>query len=42
MLGYARRMAPRLEDVDVNQAVSQMIELLENYARIYRQDAWKG
>ncbi|HBF42757.1 MAG TPA: two-component sensor histidine kinase, partial [Desulfobacteraceae bacterium] len=34
MLGYARRMEPRLEDVDVNETVNQTISLLENYARI--------
>jgi two-component system NtrC family sensor kinase len=33
MLGYARRMEPRLEDVDVNQTVNQTVDLLENYAR---------
>lgn len=34
MLGYARRMEPRLEDVDVNQSINQTISLLANYARI--------
>jgi two-component system NtrC family sensor kinase len=34
MLGYARRMEPRLEDVDVNKTLLQTISLLENYARI--------
>jgi two-component system NtrC family sensor kinase len=34
MLGYARRMEPRLEDVDINQTLSQTIDILENYARI--------
>jgi two-component system NtrC family sensor kinase len=33
MLGYARRMEPRLEDVDVNQTVDQTITLLESFAR---------
>jgi two-component system NtrC family sensor kinase len=33
MLGYARRMEPRLEDVDVNQTIHQTVDLLENYAR---------
>ena len=33
MLGYARRMEPRLEDVDVNDTVKQTIGLLDNYAR---------
>jgi two-component system NtrC family sensor kinase len=34
MLGYARRMEPRLEDVDVNDTVRQTIAILDNYARI--------
>lgn len=34
MLGYARRMEPRLENVDVNDTVKQTIALLENFARI--------
>jgi two-component system NtrC family sensor kinase len=34
MLGYARRMEPRLEDVDVNQTLNQTIDILENYARV--------
>ena len=34
MLGYARRMEPRLEDVDINETLNQTIDLLENYARI--------
>lgn len=34
MLGYARRMEPRLEDVDVNETLNQTIVLLNNYARI--------
>ena len=33
MLGYARRMEPRMEDVDVNQTINQTVDLLENYAR---------
>ena len=33
MLGYARRMEPRLEDVDVNQTINQTIDILENFAR---------
>jgi len=33
MLGYARKMEPRLEDVDVNDTVNQTITMLENYAR---------
>jgi len=34
MLGYVRKMEPRLEDVDINQTVMQTISLLNNYARI--------
>lgn len=34
MLGYARKMEPRLEDVDINDTLKQTINLLENYARI--------
>lgn len=34
MLGYARKMEPRLEDVDVNQTLRQTITLMDNYARI--------
>jgi two-component system NtrC family sensor kinase len=34
MLGYARKMEPRQEDVDVNETVNQTIDILENYARI--------
>jgi two-component system, NtrC family, sensor kinase len=33
MLGYARRMEPRLEDVDVNDTLKQTISLLDNYAK---------
>ncbi|MGD9974997.1 MAG: sensor histidine kinase, partial [Desulfatirhabdiaceae bacterium] len=33
MLGYARKMEPHLEDVDVNQTIHQTVNLLENYAR---------
>ncbi|MGE5255176.1 MAG: sensor histidine kinase, partial [Hyphomicrobiales bacterium] len=33
MLGYARRMEPRLEDVDVNRTINQTVDILENYAR---------
>jgi two-component system NtrC family sensor kinase len=33
MLGYARRMEPRLEDIDVNQTIHQTVDILENYAR---------
>jgi two-component system NtrC family sensor kinase len=34
MLGFARRMEPRLDDVDVNAIITQTIELLKNHARI--------
>jgi len=34
MLGFARRMEPRLEDVDVNETLKQTISILDNYARI--------
>jgi len=34
MLGYARKMEPHLEEVDVNKTLEQTIALLENYARI--------
>ncbi|MFH1241390.1 MAG: cache domain-containing protein [Pseudomonadota bacterium] len=34
MLGYARKMEPHLEDVDVNETLKQTVNLLENYARI--------
>jgi len=33
MLGYARKMEPHLEDVDINQTLNQTIDLLENYAK---------
>jgi len=33
MLGYARKMEPRVEDVDVNATLEQTISLLENYSR---------
>ena len=33
MLGYARKMEPLLEDVDVNETLNQTIALLKNYAR---------
>jgi len=33
MLGFARRMEPRLEDVDINDTINQTITILENYAR---------
>ena len=34
MLGFARRMEPRLDDVDVNTIIDQTLELLKNHARI--------
>ncbi len=34
MLGYARKMEPHLEDVDVNAIIEQTMDLLGNYARI--------
>ncbi|MCG6911374.1 MAG: two-component sensor histidine kinase [Deltaproteobacteria bacterium] len=33
MLGFARRMEPRLDDVDVNHTLDEVISLLENHAR---------
>ncbi|MEE4356489.1 MAG: ATP-binding protein [Desulfococcaceae bacterium] len=33
MLGYARKMEPRLEDVDINETLNQTITFLENYSR---------
>ena len=33
MLGYARKMEPRLEDVDINDTLVQTIGLLDNYAK---------
>jgi two-component system NtrC family sensor kinase len=32
MLGYARKMEPHLEDVDVNRTLTQTIDLLKNHA----------
>ncbi|MBN2418937.1 MAG: two-component sensor histidine kinase [Deltaproteobacteria bacterium] len=34
MLGYARKMEPRSEDVDVNNVIIQTIGILENFARL--------
>jgi two-component system NtrC family sensor kinase len=34
MLGYARKMEPHMEDVDINDTVRQTISFLNNYARI--------
>jgi len=33
MLGFARRMEPRLESVEINQSIDQVIDFLENHAR---------
>jgi two-component system NtrC family sensor kinase len=33
MLGFARKMEPHLEDVDINGIINQTIDMLENYAR---------
>ncbi len=33
MLGYARKMEPRMEDVDINQVLSQTIAFIENYSK---------
>ena len=46
MLGFARRMEPHSDDVDVNDVVIQTLELLQNHARInnieIRQDLEPG
>jgi len=34
MLGFARRMEPRLDDVDVNRVLTETVELLQNHARV--------
>ncbi len=34
MLGFARRMEPRLDDVDVNRVLDQTVDLLDNHARV--------
>ncbi len=34
MLGFARRMEPRLDDVEINRVLDQTIEILSNHARI--------
>ena len=34
MLGFARRMEPRLDDVDVNAVLNQTIELVQNHALV--------
>ena len=33
MLAYVRRMEPRLEDVDLNETISQTVAFLDNHAR---------
>ncbi|MBU3949635.1 MAG: GHKL domain-containing protein [Proteobacteria bacterium] len=33
MLGFARRMEPHLEDVDINKVINETISFLESYAR---------
>ncbi|MEJ5358709.1 MAG: ATP-binding protein [Desulfobacterales bacterium] len=33
MLGYARRMEPRTEAIDVNRIIHQTVDILKNYAR---------
>ncbi len=33
MLGFARKMEPHLEDVDINDTINQTVTILENYAR---------
>jgi two-component system, NtrC family, sensor kinase len=34
MLGFVRKMEPRLDDVDVNNVLNQTVELLQNQARL--------
>jgi len=34
MLGFARRMEPHLDDVEINKVLDQTLELLQNHARI--------
>ena len=34
MLGFARRMEPRLDDVEINRVLEQTIDILSNHARI--------
>ena len=33
MLGFARKMEPHLEDVDINDTINQTVTILENYSR---------
>jgi len=41
MLGFARRMEQRLDDVDINNVLNQTIELLQNHAQINNIDIRK-
>ncbi len=41
MLGFARRMEHRLDDVDINTVLNQTIELLQNHAQINNIDIQK-
>ncbi len=41
MLGFARRMEHRLDDVDINNVLNQTIELLQNHARTNNIDIQK-
>ncbi|MBL7180320.1 MAG: GHKL domain-containing protein [Desulfobacterales bacterium] len=41
MLGFARRMEHRLDDVDINNVLNQTIELLQNHAQINNIDIQK-
>jgi two-component system NtrC family sensor kinase len=41
MLGFARRMEHRLDDVDINDVLNQTIELLQNYAQTNNIDIQK-
>jgi two-component system NtrC family sensor kinase len=34
MLGYARKMEPHLERVDINDTLNRTVQLLDNYARV--------
>ncbi|MGA6927556.1 MAG: ATP-binding protein [Desulfosarcina sp.] len=34
MLGFARRMEPRLDDVEINRVLDQTIDIMSNHARI--------
>jgi two-component system, NtrC family, sensor kinase len=41
MLGFARRMEPRLDDVEINRVLDQTIEIMSNHARINNIDIRK-